>query len=198
MAKHNRGNGAGKPEMPKAKLTRENLKEALLIFRYLNPYRRSFIAGLLFIALSSATTMSFPFLLKQLIDNAHDISQGKTAISPGVVAFWKQLIENARNISLSTTAISPGTIALWMLGILCLQMTFSFLRVYLFTYVGEHALADMRRDVYRKMIMMPMNFFAQRRVGELSSRISADLTQIQDAVTGMLAEILRGILTLVI
>lgn len=41
-----------------------------------------------------------------------------------------------------------------------------------------------------------MDFFAQRRVGELSSRISADLSQIQDALTFMLAEILRGVVTL--
>jgi len=56
----------------------------------------------------------------------------------------------------------------------------------------------MRKDIYRKLIMMPMEFFAQRRVGELSSRLSADVTQIQDAVTTMLAEFLRGILTLLI
>jgi ABC-type multidrug transport system fused ATPase/permease subunit len=43
-----------------------------------------------------------------------------------------------------------------------------------------------------------MQFFAERRVGELSSRISADLSQIQDAVTSVLAEVLRGILTLLI
>lgn len=168
-----RGNGVRKPDMPKVKLTKENLKEALLIFNYLRPYRWTFITGLLFIALSSGTTMAFPYFLKRLIDSAHTISLGKAAVS-------------------------PGTIALWMLGILTLQMFFSFLRVYLFTYVGEHALADMRKDVYRKMVMMPMNFFANRRVGELSSRISADLTQIQDAVTGMLAEILRGVLVLII
>lgn len=166
-------NGIRKPDMPKAKLTKENLKEALLIFSYLKPYRWTFITGLLFIALSSGTTMAFPYFLKRLIDSAHSISLGKEAVS-------------------------PGTIALWMLGILTLQMIFSFMRVYLFTFVGEHALADMRKEVYRKMIMMPMDFFAQRRVGELSSRISADLSQIQEAVTGMLAEILRGILTLVI
>lgn len=166
-------NGIRKPDMPKAKLTKENLKEALLIFSYLKPYRWTFITGLLFIALSSGTTMAFPYFLKRLIDSAHSISLGKEAVS-------------------------PGTIALWMLGILTLQMIFSFMRVYLFTFVGEHALADMRKDVYRKMIMMPMDFFAQRRVGELSSRISADLSQIQEAVTGMLAEILRGILTLII
>lgn len=174
MARGNRqDNGVRKPDMPKAKLTKENLKEALLIFRYLKPYRWTFITGLLFIALSSGTTMAFPYFLKRLIDSAHSISIGKEAVA-------------------------PGTIALWMLGILTLQMIFSFMRVYLFTYVGEYALADMRKEVYRKMITMPMNFFAQRRVGELSSRISADLSQIQEAVTGMLAEILRGILTLII
>lgn len=174
MARGNRqGNGVRKPDMPKAKLSKENLKEALLIFSYLKPYRWTFVTGLLFIALSSGTTMAFPYFLKKLIDSAQSISQCKDAIA-------------------------PGTIALWMLGILTLQMVFSFMRVYLFTYVGEYALADMRKEVYRKMIMMPMNFFAQRRVGELSSRISADLSQIQDAVTGMLAEILRGLLTLII
>ncbi|THU38018.1 ATP-binding cassette domain-containing protein [Niastella caeni] len=174
MARGNRqDNGVRKPDMPKAKLTKENLKEALLIFSYLKPYRYTFITGLLFIALSSGTTMAFPYFLKRLIDSAHSLSLGKEAVS-------------------------PGTIALWMLGILTLQMIFSFMRVYLFTYVGEYALADMRKEVYRKMIMMPMDFFAQRRVGELSSRISADLSQIQEAVTGMLAEILRGILTLII
>lgn len=174
MARGNRqDNGIRKPDMPKAKLTKENLKEAFLIFRYLKPYRWTFVTGLIFIALSSATTMAFPYFLKKLIDSAQSISLGKDAVS-------------------------PGTIAMWMLGILSLQMIFSFMRVYLFSYVGEYSLADMRKDVYRKMIMMPMNFFAQRRVGELSSRISADLSQIQEAVTGMLAEILRGILTLVI
>jgi ABC-type multidrug transport system fused ATPase/permease subunit len=174
MARGNRqDNGARKPDMPKAKLSKENFKEALLIFSYLKPYRWTFVTGLLFIALSSGTTMAFPYFLKKLIDSAQSLAQGKDAVA-------------------------PGTIALWMLGILTLQMIFSFMRVYLFTYVGEYALADMRKEVYRKMIMMPMNFFAQRRVGELSSRISADLSQIQDAVTGMLAEILRGLLTLII
>ena len=174
MARGNKqDNGIRKPDMPKARLTKENIKEAFLIFRYLKPYRWTFVSGLIFIALSSATTMAFPYFLKKLIDSAQTISMGKAAVS-------------------------TGTIALWMMGILLLQMIFSFMRVYLFSYTGEYALADMRKDVYRKMIMMPMNFFAQRRVGELSSRISADLSQIQDAVTGMLAEILRGILTLII
>jgi ABC-type multidrug transport system fused ATPase/permease subunit len=173
MAHSRKSKGDSEQENLKAKVNKENLKQALMIFSYVKPYRWVFITGLMFIALSSATTMAFPYLLKVLIENADTIRSGGTAISPGIIA-------------------------LYMLGVLGIQMLFSFMRIYLFTYVGEHALADMRRDVYKRMITMPMNFFAQRRVGELSSRISNDLSQIQDAVTTFLAEILRGVLILVI
>ncbi|MEJ7913894.1 MAG: ABC transporter transmembrane domain-containing protein, partial [Chitinophagaceae bacterium] len=174
MARPNyNSNGSMSEEAPKAKLNKETLREALLIFTYVKPYKGKFMLGLLFIALSALTTMAFPYLLKQLIDSANAVMEGRARFS-------------------------PGTIAWWMIGVLGIQMIFSYMRIYLFTSVGEHALADMRRDIYQRMITMPMLFFAQRRVGELSSRISADLSQIQDAVTSVLAEVLRGVLTLLI
>ncbi|HLK29960.1 MAG TPA: ABC transporter transmembrane domain-containing protein [Puia sp.] len=174
MARPNyNSNGSMKSEAPKAKLTKENLRQALLIFSYVKPYRWLFAGGLLFIALSSVTTMAFPYLLKQLIDSAN-------------------------NSSKTIFHFTPGNIALTMIAVLAVQMFFSFMRIYVFTTVGENALADMRKDIYQRMITMPMEFFAQRRVGELSSRISADLSQIQDAVTSILAEVLRGVLILII
>ncbi|HVM89163.1 MAG TPA: ABC transporter transmembrane domain-containing protein [Puia sp.] len=174
MARPNyNSNGSLKNEPPKARLNKENVKQALLIFTYVKPYRWIFGAGLLFIALSSVTTMAFPYLLKQLIDSVN--GSAKTIFH-----------------------FTSGNIALVMIGVLAVQMFFSFMRVYVFTSVGENALADMRKDIYRRMITMPMEFFAQRRVGELSSRISADLSQIQDTVTTIFAEVLRGILILII
>lgn len=160
-------------DVPKAKINKENWREALLIFGYLKPYKGWFSVGLLVIGLSSLTTLAFPYFLKVLIDSADALRQGKTAIS-------------------------PGNIALGMVGILVLQAMLSFSRVFILTRVGENALADLRADVYKRLICLPMDFFAQRRVGELSSRLSTDLSQIQDAVTFMLAEILRGILTLLV
>jgi len=160
-------------DIPKVKITRESVKEATMIFKYLRPYRGVFIIGLVFIALSAGTTMSFPYMLKRLIDSAHGVLAGPFAYSPGIIA-------------------------LIMIGVLVLQMIFSFLRIYLFTYVGENVVADMRRDIYRRIITMPMDFFAQSRVGELSSRLSADVSQIQETVTSVFAELLRGILTMAI
>jgi len=166
-------NGSIKEELPKVTLNKERIKENLWVFRYILPYRFKFVLGLAFIALSGVTTMAFPYLLKELIDNAHKLSLGEDAIAPGLVA-------------------------LTMIGVLSVQMIFSFSRVYLFSFVGEHAVADLRKDIYQQMIRMPMEFFAQRRVGELSNRLSADISQIQDTVSSVLAELLRGIVVLVI
>lgn len=161
-----------KDQSPKIKISKESIKEAMVIFRYIRPYKGQFIAGLIVIALSSANTMLFPIMLKKLIDSAHGDLK-------------------------SAYGYTPGVIALTMIGILALQMIISYFRIYLLSSVGENAVADMRRDIYRKMVMMPMDFFAQRRVGELSSRITADVSQIQDAVTTVFAEILRGLLTMI-
>lgn len=113
-----------------------------------------------------------------------------------MIAASPLLIDSAQAISKGEAAITPTTIAMSMIGILALQMIFSFARIYLFTTVGENALADLRKDIYKRIIQMPMEFFGQRRVGELSSRMSADVSQIQDTVTTVLAELLRGVLTL--
>lgn len=160
-------------DLPKASVNKESIREAGMLLKYIRPYRWKFFVGLLFIVLSSLSTMAFPYLLKKLIDSAQQVIAGNTADSN-----------------------TPVVMAL--LGVLFLQMIFSFMRIYLFTQVGEYALADMRKDIFQRMIMMPMDFFARRRVGELSSRLTADLSQIQDAVTVLLAEVLRGVLTLVI
>ncbi len=171
----------------KAKISKENLRQALILFRYLKPYRSKFILGLVFIALSAFTTALFPLFLGKMIDAA---SPG--ASLPGVSSGAKFGF-NLKNIhwSLNTTF-------LLIFCQLTIQTFFSFMRVYLLTAVGERSLADMRKDVYSKLLSMHMSFFTEKRVGELSNRISSDLSQIQDAISFTLAEFLRGIFTLVI
>lgn len=86
----------------------------------------------------------------------------------------------------------------WVLvGVLILQSIFSFARVYLFVRVGESTLADLRRDTYAHLLRLPMEFFGSRRVGELNSRLSADLSLIQDTLTTTMAELLRQAVVLV-
>src|SRR6187399_637226 len=170
---------------PKAKINKENLRQALVLFKYLKPYRGKFILGLIFIALSAFTTSLFPLFLGKMIDAA---SPGATLPGMG----------GGSQFGLKNIHWSLNTTLLLIFAQLTVQTFFSFMRVYLLTAVGERSLADMRKDVYSKLLTMPMSFFTEKRVGELSNRISSDLSQIQDAISFTLAEFLRGIFTLVI
>lgn len=182
-------NGKQKEEGVKVKITKESLKEALVLFTYLKPYRTKFILSMLFIALSAFTTSLFPFFLGKMIDAA---APGSSA---GMMGGAPSMIEGLGLKDVKWTLNFTLVLIFVQLGF---QTIFSFMRVYLLTEVGEKSLADMRKDVYSKLLSMPMSYFTEKRVGELSNRISSDLSQIQDAISFTLAEFLRGIFTLVI
>ncbi|TAH00759.1 MAG: ATP-binding cassette domain-containing protein [Sphingobacteriales bacterium] len=160
-------------ELSKAKINKENLQKISGLIKYLKPYRTKFGIGMVFLLLSSLTGLAFPFLIKMMVETA----QG-----------------NFAGYGLPQTVNGIGYLAF---AILFLQSFVSFFRIRLFVEVAEKALADIRRDTYFKMITLPMNFFANRRVGELNSRISADLSQIQDTITTTLAEMIRQIILLI-
>src|SRR5215510_631775 len=171
----------------KAKINKENLRQALVLFKYLKPHRGKFILGLVCIALSAFTTALFPLFLGKMID----------AASPG--ASLPGMDTGTRfGFGIKNVHWSLNAALLLIFAQLTVQTFFSFMRVYLLTSVGERSLADMRKDVYAKLLTMPMSFFTEKRVGELSNRISSDLSQIQDAISFTLADFLRGILTLFI
>ena len=159
-------------EGEKRKLNKEGIKKLLGIFRFVIPYRKTFILGLLSLALSSGTLLSFPYFAGKLLD----VAQGKGGF----------------------ILTSINQIALALIGILAIQSVFSFIRVYTFTIVSERSLADLRNAVYSKIIWLPLSFFDSRRVGELTSRITSDVGTLQDTFTFTLAELLRQLLVLLI
>lgn len=186
MAQSRRGKKEN-DDIPKAKINRENISQALVLFKYLKPYRTKFIFALLFIALSAFTTSLFPLFLGKMIDAAVPGASIPAAGNTGQFGFDLKNIHWSVNTTLLLIFLQLGA-----------QTIFSFMRVYLLTEIGEKGLAKMRQDVYSKLLSMPMSFFSEKRVGELSNRISSDLSQIQDAISFTFAEFLRGVFTLII
>jgi ABC-type multidrug transport system fused ATPase/permease subunit len=178
-------------DFPKVKINKENLKRLSLFFRYLQPYKYKFALSLVFLFFSSATTLLMPLVIGMLVDAAV-AKEGATIRLPQLpfspFPAWLPRYPIVLNIN---------QVALTLLAILMLQSFFSFMRVYLFTEIGEKSLAQLRKDVYTRVIQLPMSFFNHRRVGELSSRIAADISLIQDTFTFTLAEIVRSILNLI-
>jgi len=166
MARYSRNDQAG-VELPKAKLDRETLRQALELFRYLRPYRGRFSAAVAALFASSLLSLSFPYLAGSIIDAAVVHTKGSGSMA------------------------GADRTALLLMGILALQASLSFFHSLSFAVTGQRSLVDLRRDTYARLISLPMTFFAQRRVGELASRLSSDLIQIEDTLINILPQFLR-------
>jgi ABC-type multidrug transport system fused ATPase/permease subunit len=171
MAKRRVGRaGNDDDESPVAKkMSLDGLKKTMQIFRYTLPYKAYFITGFVFLILSTGTSLAFPKLVGGIIE----VIEGKSDYTINQI-----------------TGV--------LVAVLIFQAIFSFLRIYLFSRVSEWAMADVRRDVYSKIITLPIGFLEQRRVGELTSRITSDVTQLQDVLSFTVAEFFRQIATLVV
>ena len=155
-------------DLPKSKITATSLNKALIIFKYAAHHKWKFYVGLVFLLFTGATALAFPKLMGMLIDCV-------------------------KNKDMS----QANYIALGLIVILFMQSIFSFFRLYLFVNFTEHTLANLRLALYSNLVKLPMSFFSQKRVGELNSRISSDITQIQDTLTSTIAEFLRQFILII-
>lgn len=163
----------------KIKLTSDSYKKARKLFSYLKPYRVEYGVGWIFLVLSTSAGLVFPILLGQLLglSNGSQTSMG----------------EAVKAIDLSNIS----TVVLVLFILFGGQAIFSYFRVILFTNATEKALRDLRNDVFTRMLHLPMDFFNRHTVGELTSRISADITQIQETLRTTVAEFFRQIVMVV-
>ena len=161
------------------KLSKESLQKAKRIFSYMRPYRSQFLIGWIILFISSAIGLLFPLILGQLLGG----ETGEDSSLTGILSL----------LSFDTA----NSFALGLFIIFGFQAILSFFRVVLFTNVTESTLRDIRKDAFQRLVYMPMDFFNKNKVGELTSRISSDITQIQTTLQTTIAEFFRQIVIIV-
>jgi len=88
-------------------------------------------------------------------------------------------------------------VALGLLGLFALQGAMNFVQVYLLTSTTERVVARLREDVFAHLVKLSPGFFTERRTGELTSRLSADLAVLQSLLSTWISEMSRQVLFLV-
>lgn len=147
----------------------KSFKNGLKLFRFLLPYKGLYIVGIVMLILSTLTTLTFPILVGEMTK----VLEGKSSYT-------------------------LNNVALIFAVILFSQGVFSYFRVWFFSVVSEKATADIRTLLYQRMIAAPLSFFENNRVGDLISRLSADVSVIQNVLTTTVAELFRQVATLVL
>lgn len=151
------------------RISKEALKKSMGIFRYVLPYKWIFTVGLICLLISSVSSVMIFSSLGDIVD--------------------AQKGQFARHVK---------DVILFMGVMLVVQAVTSYLRIYTFSIVTENAIAHIRQDVYSRLVRLPMTYFATRRVGELSSRISSDISTVQGTFTTYLAELIRQIIVIIV
>jgi subfamily B ATP-binding cassette protein MsbA len=88
-------------------------------------------------------------------------------------------------------------IAIGLILLFALQGAMNFVQVYLLTGTSERVVAKLRVDVFTHLVRLSPGFFTERRSGELTSRLSADLAVLQTLLATWASEASRQVLFLV-
>ena len=88
-------------------------------------------------------------------------------------------------------------IALTLLALATLQAIAGFVQSYLLSATGERVIAQLRKDLFGHLLTLPPAFFADRRTGELTSRLGADVQMLQTVLAMNVTELIRLVLSLV-
>jgi ATP-binding cassette, subfamily B, bacterial MsbA len=133
------------------------------------PYRGMLAAATVALLLSGIASLAFPMVVRYLLDAAF-VNRDRALLD---------------------------RIALGLVALFCVQAVLNYLQAYLLSAAGEQAVGGLRRELFAKLLEMPPGFFADRRTGELTSRITVDVGLLQSVLSHQISEFSRQILALV-
>lgn len=168
----------------KKKVTKDSWKKSTRLFKYLRPHRGMISLSLVLLTISAVLTLIITGILGQIA--------GSESQSPSFIAelmLWF-------NFDPELGELRPWVYMLF--GLLAFQSINSFLRVYVTALFSEKAMLSLRKDTFEKIINMPMQFFNERKIGELNSRVSSDITTIQETISLTVIELLRQLLMILL
>lgn len=144
------------------------MKEFLKILKYARPYTKSLIFAFLCLALTSLINLVLPLIVRNMINAV---------------------------IVLKDSEVLDG-LAWDLIIIIGLQAVFAVTHNYIFGFVGHRMTTDFRVEFFSHIQSLSLRFFQERRVGEILSRMSNDITVIENALVTIPVALLRQSITL--
>ena len=127
------------------------------------PYKKALYVGAFCLIIASLTNLAVPLYIKKLVD----------------VVMVEKNMALMNNLTLSIA------------GLFLLQLIFSTAHNYLFDLTEKRAITDFRIKLFKHLHALSLSFFVKRRTGEIVSRMTNDITTIENIVTDLPATLLQ-------
>lgn len=144
------------------------MKDFAKILKYARPYKKSLIFAFLCLVLTSMINLVLPLIVRNMINAVIVLKDS------GVL----------------------DTLTRDLVLIILFQAMFAVTHNYIFGFVGHRMTTDFRIDFFAHIQSLSLRFFNDRRVGEILSRMSNDISVIQNALVTIPVAVLRQTITL--
>ncbi|AEQ52490.1 ABC transporter transmembrane domain-containing protein [Pelagibacterium halotolerans] len=158
-------------EVPRLKAGAQasSLRPLSRLMPYLMRYPLRLVLTLAFLLIAAIASLSIPYFAGSFIDEGF-VTENFEIVSSYA---WLIIVIGA------VMAVSAGA------------------RFYLISVIGERVIADLRQDVFNHLLTLDATFFDVNRVGELTSRLNADVAVIRSAVGSSASLALRSLILMV-
>ena len=172
------------------------------IFKYITPYKNfaflNIIFNTLYALFGTLGMLALLPMLEVLFKQSAPIHVKPTWTSIGNIKNYvldlfnyfltKQSAESEINALLIMVAV--------IIGLFLLKNLFRYLALYAVTFLRNGVLKDMRNDLYKKTLHLPISYFSEKRKGDTIARISSDVNEIQRSLLSVLELVVREPLTI--
>jgi ATP-binding cassette, subfamily B, bacterial MsbA len=136
---------------------------------YLRPYKFRLVLAITALTVSSLLSLVFPAVIRDVVDSV--LTEG------------------------NLTRLDQVTLLLLL--VFLIRSFSTLIQTYMFNYVGERIVVDLRLQLFRHLQALSLNFFVQRRVGELVSRLASDVTVMRSVLTSNINTLLQQVLIMI-
>jgi len=144
-------------------------KQLTRLWPRVRPHRKALALASVALVLSAAIGLAFPLVVGRLLDAAF-VDRNRALLD---------------------------RVALGLTGLFLVQAFLNYAQTYLLSATGERAVAGLREELFAKLLDMSPGFFADRKTGELTSRLTIDIGLLQGVLSNQIAEFARQILALI-
>ncbi len=152
----------------------------------LRPYRGMLAIGASLTVLVALADIAAPWPLKVIVDS---VLRGQRNAVPLNLLF-------PHGTQISTEALLDGALAA-LFAIVVIGALADYLGTFLLSGVGERLIADLRSAVFAHVQRLSLSYYEGQRVGDLTTRITADVDRVQDMLVASLSVLIPNLLVLV-
>lgn len=173
-----------------------------ILKRFIPPYKKRLVLNFLFNLLSALFTVFSVTMMIPILEILFKMSKEVTELMP-----WSMDLGALKNnlyyyITVFKDAYGAGLVLL-LVGVFVILATllkvgFAYLGAYQAIYIRNGVVKDMREQIYNKILKLALPFFSEERKGDIISRITGDVTEVENSIMSSLDMFLKNPIIIIV